>query len=322
MQSITVAVLRGGPSSEYAVSLETGRGVLTALEEANFHTKDVTITQTGDWLVDGFHRQPEQVLQGVDVAFIALHGAYGEDGQVQRLLERFAVPYTGSRPYPSAIAMNKLMTKQLVERIGIKVPKHLLVKRESNGNPLDTAHAVTQLFGPQYVLKPLSGGSSIDTITATTVPELARAMKELLERHDEVLIEERIIGREATVGVVENYRGERLYRMPVVEIVPPAEKDFFDNEAKYNGTTEEICPGRFTRAEREALHELTDRVHTALELRHYSRSDFIITPEGPVFLEVNTLPGLTGESLFPKALEAVGGTYHELIEHLIKLARS
>ena len=320
MKGLKVAVLRGGPSAEYEVSLQTGSSVLITLEQSGFAVRDIVISRHGVWLVDGFPIQPHTALEGVDVAFLALHGEYGEDGGVQRMLERFCVPYTGSEPYPSAIAMNKVLTKDHIQPHGVRTAKHMLIRRSGRPDPVDTAYGINELFGPQFFVKPLRGGSSIDTQVALNVGQLAQVLTSLLQKYDDILVEERIIGREATVGILEDFRGERCYTMPVIEIRPPATNAFFDYTSKYNGSTEEICPGNFTASERKALQSAALTVHKTLGLRHYSRSDFIVTPDGPVFLEVNTLPGLTTESLFPKAVDAVGSSYQELIRHLLQLA--
>ncbi len=319
MRCTEVAVLRGGPSSEYDVSLKTGAGVIAALYDDPVCVRDITITKRGEWMVGGFVKTPEQALTGVDVVFIALHGTYGEDGTVQRILERIGVPYTGSRPYASALAMNKALTKDFLKSQGIRMPQHLRLSREGVADIRQTANSIEKLFGPEYVIKPVSGGSSIDTKMAQGGTELAAVLADIFERVDSVLVEERIRGKEATVGVLEQYRNDKHYVMPAIEIVPPAAADFFSVDVKYTGETEEICPGRFTSSERDELLRTARDIHKAMGLRHYSRSDFIMTNNGAYFLEVNTLPGLTEASLFPKAIEAVGGSYKELVTHLLRL---
>ncbi len=320
MRCTEVAVLRGGPSSEYDVSLKTGAGVIAALYDDPVCVRDITITKRGEWMVGGFVKTPEQALTGVDVVFIALHGTYGEDGTVQRILERIGVPYTGSRPYASALAMNKALTKDFLKSQGIRMPQHLRLSREGVADIRQTANSIEKLFGPEYVIKPVSGGSSIDTKMAQGGTELAAVLADIFERVDSVLVEERIRGKEATVGVLEQYRNDKHYVMPAIEIVPPAAADFFSADVKYTGETEEICPGRFTSSERDELLRTARDIHKTMGLRHYSRSDFIMTNNGAYFLEVNTLPGLTEASLFPKAIEAVGGSYKELVTHLLRLA--
>jgi D-alanine-D-alanine ligase len=322
MTCTEVAVLRGGPSSEYEVSLKTGAGVIAALYDDPVCVRDVIITKGGEWMVGGFVKTPEQALSGVDVVFIALHGAYGEDGTVQRIIERLGIPYTGSQPYPSAMAMNKVLTKDFLRQHGVRMPQHLRLSRDGVADIRQTAHSIEKLFGPDYVIKPVSGGSSIDTTMASGSAALMAALYDIFERVDTVMVEERIRGKEATVGILERYRNDPHYVMPVVEIVPPATADFFSAEVKYTGVTDEICPGRFSATTRDELFATAKVVHRALGLRHYSRSDFMVANDGIYFLEVNTLPGLTEASLFPKAIEAVGGTYRELVTHLLRLARN
>lgn len=313
-----VAVLRGGPSEEYDVSLKTGASVLAALDRERYQPLDVTVTKSGEWLLGGRTRAPREILAGTDAAFIALHGVYGEDGQVQRVLAAAGVPYTGSHAFQSAIALNKAMTKDRLRDAGIRMARHMLVSRSAAGNAEGLARSISELFGPRYVLKPVGGGSSIGTQIVESTPALAVALAKGLAAYEQLLVEEFVSGKEATCGVVNNFRGQPLYALPAVEIVPPVDASFFDYEVKYNGRTEEICPGRFTQGEKAELERLAKLVHETLELSQYSRSDFIIAADGIYFLEVNTLPGLTPESLMPKALNAVGCAYGEFVNHLVE----
>lgn len=320
MKNLRVAVLRGGPSEEYDVSMMTGNEVIASLQRQGVTVIDVIVSKRGEWLVHGFARSPKDALAFADVVFIALHGAYGEDGGVQRELDRIGARYTGSRAYPSALAMNKILTKDILRSAGVKTAPHMRVTRSST-DVRRVAGTIESLFGPTYIVKPISGGSSIGTYKAHGVHELIRALSESLKTREEVLVEQFISGREATVGIVEDLRGERHYRLPAIEIVPPAAHGFFAYDVKYNGETEEICPGRFSRQEKEALEDAALKAHHALGLSHYSRSDFIVNDKGIYFLETNTLPGLTRESLIPKALSAVGHGYDDFVAHLVRTAR-
>jgi len=320
MKLTKVAVLRGGPSSEYDVSLKTGAGVLAVLKDEDIATKDILVTKQGEWLHEGFVRQPEQLLRDVDVVFIALHGQYGEDGTVQRILERLHIPYTGSGPFASMLAMNKMLAKEQVAKLGIKTPRGFKFSRDSIADVRQAAFTLEKLFGPHYVVKPINGGSSMHTAMANGSQELFTALQQTLDAAETVLVEERIFGREATVGVLERYRGEPYYLLPSVEIVPRTSTQFFDTQAKYDGSSDEICPGRFSQLENAELLQTARKVHESLDLRHYSRSDFILGQDGIYFLEVNTLPGLTDQSLLPRSVEAVGGSYRELVMHLLRLA--
>lgn len=312
-----VAVLRGGPSEEYDVSMQTGAGVLGALSNAAYTVEDIVVTRKGEWLKHGKVMEPKDALAATDVVFIALHGSYGEDGTVQRILDRYAIPYTGSKPYPSSVAMNKMLTKELLKTHGVKMAPHMRVTKDSARDLSRIVHTITELFGPEYVIKPVAGGSSIGTRMANSPKTLVARLEEALDTHDDLLVEQRIRGREATAGIVENFREQRRYRLPSIEIVPPAQSDFFAADVKYTGETEEICPGRFRTHEKKRLEELAQLVHEKLDLSQYSRSDFMVTDDDIYFLEVNTLPGLTENSLVPKSLAAVGCSYNDFIEHLL-----
>lgn len=319
MRNIRVGVVRGGPSEEHDVSMLTGAAVLEALSDDSdqFEPVDIVVTRSGSWLYNGREWFPERVLGLVDVVFIALHGAYGEDGKIQRVLDRYNVPYTGSRAYASSMAMNKVLTKDFLRDHNIKMAPHMVVTDASKGNTHRVSEAIGSMFGPQYVIKPVSSGSSVGTMMVQNIAMLPRALDDALKTYDQVLVEKRIIGKEATCGVLNRFRNQDVYALPPVEIVPPEAAGFFDRTVKYDGSTEELCPGRFTRAEKRSMEETARAVHDLLGLSQYSRSDFMVHPDGVYFLEVNTLPGLTTESLFPKAMTAIGSSHKELIRHLI-----
>ncbi len=318
-----VAVLRGGPSSEYDVSLKTGAGVLSALalpidgQGVKYKTKDILITKDGMWHMDGLPTTPEGVSRNADVAFIALHGEYGEDGQVQRILDKFKIPYTGSEPWPSSVALNKALTKDHFKKNGIRTPHGLLVKK-SDDIEVVTAKIFTKI-SPPWFIKPNNGGSSIGAGLCKNREQLTFALKEAFKFSDHVLVEEAISGREATCGVIDDFRDKKYYPLFPIEIIKPKVRDFFDYESKYDGSTQEICPGNFTQQEKEIMQNAAVKIHKSLGLRHYSRADFIVSPRGIYALEVNTLPGLTSESLFPKAMAAVGCSYGGFLDHLISL---
>lgn len=317
---ITVGVLRGGPSSEYEVSLNSGSAVLSNLHPAKYTTRDILIDKDGVWHIAGSSRNPEQALKGIDVVFNALHGEYGEDGRVQRVLEHFSVPYTGSDVFGSALAMHKVFAKRRLMEEGVKTP-HFGVVRIDGGELEAQTHTAFRSVPLPIVVKPATLGSSVGVSIAHNYHEFVSAVRRARSLAPIVLAEEMIAGREATCGVVESFRGQELYSLLPIEIVPPKEKDFFDYEAKYSGGSREICPGNFSPEEMKELQRLASIAHRALGLRHYSRSDFIVTPKrGIYFLETNALPGLTAESLLPKSLNAVGSELPEFLDHVIALA--
>lgn len=320
MRHKRVAVLRGGPSEEYAVSMQSGGSVLDALKALDYAHKDIVITKQGEWLENGFIKDPESALKAVDVVFVALHGRYGEDGQVQRILERSKIPFTGSRGLSSAISFNKDLTKHTLRSHDIKMPRHRRITRNELINIEEEIPHIISEIGSELFIKPVANGSSLGARYIPNKNALHVALTELLEQYEEVMVEQFIRGREATVGVLENFRNESLYALPVVEIVPPGGEPLFSYEHKYNGKTEEIVPGRFSYGEKTLLSDAALLAHKVIGCKHYSRSDFIVAGGEVYFLEINTLPGLAAESLFPKAAAAVGLDFPLLIKHLVENA--
>jgi len=317
MQTI-VGVLRGGPSREHEVSLLSGAAILANLPEERFIVRDIYIDKQGQWHDRGRATSPERILRQIDVALLGLHGEYGEDGEVQKLLELFGVPYTGSGSFGSYLAMHKLMSKMHAREAGLLTPDFRHLERE--GDAEEVAREIIRSFHQPVVVKPVGWGSSVGvSVVGGYAHVLAAIQKLFAEGAESILVEEYIRGDEATVGVVEGLRDEEFYTLPPVTIIPP-EGDFFSYAAKYSGATREVCPGNFSRVESEELQRAAKVMHRDLGLRHYSRSDFIVTPKGIYYLETNTLPGLTEESLLPKSLASVGVSFPDFLAHLVNLA--
>ena len=234
MTRTRVAVLRGGPSGEYDVSLKTGGAVLSNLPE-KYQPIDVFISKEGTWHMHGVRKLPEEVILHTDVVFNALHGSYGEDGKVQKLLDAFQIPYTGSRTLPSAIAMNKVMTKREIWKHGIKTPLYSTI-HISHDIP-KRALAIFRTLPQPSVVKPSDAGSSLGTTLARSFEEMLQGVYRALEFSDTVIVEEYVSGREATCGVVDGFRGQKLYALFPVEIQPKG-SPFFDYEAKYSGDSD------------------------------------------------------------------------------------
>lgn len=317
---IRVGVLRGGPSPEYQVSLDTGASVLENLDSEIYEPLDILISKSGVWHSAGIEKSPEKALKGVDVVFNALHGKYGEDGTVQKVIEQAGIPYSGSGVLASALGINKVASKEIFKRVGLKMPYGVVInlKDLTRGAIRQAYHSVP----PPFVVKPSSAGSSVGVRIVESLPELEEAVVAAFEYSPSVLIEEYIAGQEATCGVVEGFRMAPHYALLPIEIKPGAGSQFFDYNSKYlDGGAEEICPGNFTREEKDMIEAMAVSAHRALDLRHYSRSDFRVSPKRGVFiLEANTLPGLTKNSLIPKALRAAGSSISEFLHHIVSLA--
>lgn len=314
-----VGVLRGGPSSEYEVSLQSGANILASVDQAKYDPLDIFIDRQGHWHVHGLEVTPQKALRGVDVAFNVLHGEYGEGGEVQKILEDTGTLYTGSDAFASALAFNKHATRGVVEPYGIKVAPAIVVERDSDIEK--SALHIFRTFPHPTIVKPATGGSSVGMTVAHSYHGLYDGLHTALEYSPKALVEEYIRGKEATVGVIEGFRGESLYALMPVEIIPPPKHPFFNYEAKYGGESVERCPGNFTESEKKRLTEAAKKIHQTMGAKHYSRSDFIVSKRGVYFLEINSAAavGMTKESLFPKAIDAVGSKMSEFIDHIVGL---
>ncbi len=315
-----VGVLRGGPSSEYDISLKSGANVLEHLDREKYEARDIFIDKDEQWHVHGRAQTPEKALAGVDIAFNVLHGEYGENGVVQKLLEEIGVPYTGADAFTSTIAFNKHATREIVKKLNVKVAQGVLVEP---GDDLDALSLhLFRTFPHPTIIKPVVGGSSVGMTVADSYHALREGLEHALSVSPTVLVEEFIKGREATVGVIDHFRGQKSYALFPIEIIPPPKHRFFNYEAKYGGESKEICPGNFSDAEKQVLCDAAIKVHEALGTKHYSRSDFIVSKRGIYFLEINSAAavGMTKESLLPKALHAVGSSVTEFLDHVITLA--
>lgn len=247
------------------------------------------------------------LCQAADLAFLALHGAMGENGQLQATLDAFGIPYTGSGYAGSLLAMDKDVSKRLFRFVGVPTPEWVCYDARTM-----TAKDVADAVGLPCVVKPCGCGSSVGVSMADTMEELAAAL-EAASEYGTVIVERKITGRELTVGVLD---GETL---PVVEIIPT--EGFYDYKNKYQGTTREVCPAEIDDATARKASELALLGFDALHLKGYARFDFLLDGEGELWcLEANTLPGMTPTSLFPFAASKVGISYNALCERLVLLA--
>lgn len=318
MNKIRVGVMRGGLGGEYHVSLRTGANVILALSKnEKYEVHDILITNAGEWHIDGVPTSPNKLMEKVDVVFNALHGEFGEDGKVQRILENFNIPYTGSTAVSSAIGMNKDLAKKYFSAVGLKVPRGIVVARGEEVNDV-LVRVGKEIRGP-YVVKPLSGGSSIGLSLAHNDKELIAGIESALSHSEKAIIEEYVVGREVTLGVVDASSGLSSYATPPLEILLPL-GTLFDYDQKYRNLSHPVGPARMGESERRSLEEAAIRAHSHLGARHYARYDFILTEDGPCLLEVNTLPGLTNTSLLPKSLELHGLNLPEFIDYVVTLA--
>ena len=253
-----------------------------------------------------------ELCQMADCVFLGLHGADGEDGKIQAALDLLGVPYTGSDHLSSAMAMDKAVTKRIMEANGIRTPRW-----QDLHYTLEDVPRLAETLPVPCAVKVVNGGSSIGVVLPDTREELAQALRDVLPYGNHVVVEEKITGRELTVPVLDNAC------LCAIEIVPP-EGSSFDYVATYQSGSEgarELCPAPITPEEQQMLGEAALKLHRALGLSVYSRTDFLLDGEGRAWcLEVNTLPGMTPASLIPKAAAAAGISYGELCEKILLLS--
>ncbi len=306
----SVAVLMGGPSSEHVISLKSGHGVVEALTRRGWLVQAIEIPYEST--VEQASQCARRALteREVDVAFIALHGPFGEDGTIQRLCESLGVVYTGSSAQASQAGLDKVASRRRFERIGLRVPQWQVVDAADR----ERCEQLRKTLQLPVVVKPTNQGSSLGVSIVRERGGFASAI-ELAARYDtRVLIETFINGRELTVGILGDVA------LPIVEIKPIG--PFFDYTAKYTpGMTEYLVPAPLEAALAARVQEAGRRAHQALGCRHFSRVDLMLDENHqPVVLEVNTIPGLTSTSLLPKAAACLGISYDELCERLVLMA--
>jgi D-alanine-D-alanine ligase len=322
MTRTRVGVLRGGTSNEYNLSLKTGAAMLLALPEEKYEVRDILIDKQGRWHLRGMPADPMRALAQIDVALNALHGGIGEDGTVQRILERAGVPYTGSRAHSAALSLNKIRAREVLQQASVRMPHGIAFSLENALNTGDMAQAVFSQFGPPYIVKPSMDGASYGIRYVPTIVELPDAIGDTLDAFGDALVEEYVRGHEATVGLIEGFRKEPLYVLPPAQVHLPESHPFLHSDHHESASLRYSVPSSFTHDEKKSLAEMARAAHRALGLHHFSRADVILTRRGPVLLEVNAIPGLYEGSAFPHMLSAVGSSVREFLEHAIYLARS
>lgn len=321
MRKLTIAVLMGGQSGEREVSLSSGSNVLEALLSRGHRAYPVEISPEGFWVKKRENASSnisilESFAQSLnpkpDIVFIALHGPKGEDGTVQGLLEMAGIPYTGSGVLASALGMDKHRSRLIFQKYGLATPPNILLFR---GEPFqEKLEQGAEEFGFPLVVKPNDSGSSLNVVISSSFDKLKAGIEEILKVSSAVLIEKYLQGIELTVPLLGN---DDPMPLPVIEIVPPGL--FFDFRAKYNGSTQEICPARVEGGVFRKAQDIARIAFKALDCRGFGRADMIFSHGEIYLLEVNTIPGLTNESLFPKSARVAGFDFPDLIEEIVRL---
>ncbi|OGD66670.1 hypothetical protein A3F08_03350 [Candidatus Berkelbacteria bacterium RIFCSPHIGHO2_12_FULL_36_9] len=309
MRKIRLAILIGGISSERDISLISGKEVVKALDKKKYEIK---IYDPKSDLIKLAKDRKE-----IDVVFPVLHGFGGEDGTIQGYLELLKLPYVGSGVLSSALAMDKKMSKVIYKNNGLLTPKTIILSRpDIEKNLSGVLQNIRKTIGLPCVVKANNHGSSIGVYIVKNEKDLKKAINDAFKLDNEVLVEEYIKGIEVTGAVLGNQNPKAL---PIVEIIPPEGK-FFDREVKYSGATQEIVPARLSEELTKQVQDVAVKAHLMLGCRGFSRTDMIIKKPKIYVLETNTIPGLTSESLFPKAAKVTGISLTNLLEKLIVLS--
>ena len=306
-KKITLALLAGGRSGERQVSLMGAEGVEKALDTTRY-----TVVRY-DPLTD--LAKIAATAAEIDFAFILLHGLWGEDGTVQGFLDLLDIPYQGSGVTGSALAMDKNLAKELYRLHGLPVADwRIVADRDDDCSPSE----LVSTLGLPLVVKPVCDGSSLGMTIVKDEKDLQEAMHKALVHGGRAMVERFVVGREITVGVIGN---DDPVALPLVEIIPGEDFEFFDYDAKYKpGATREICPAEVDADITRRAQEYGVAAHKALQLRGYSRTDMMLAESGELFLlETNTIPGMTPTSLYPQAAAAYGLDFSALLEKLIDL---
>jgi D-alanine-D-alanine ligase len=294
-RSLNIVVFLGGPSAEREVSLRSGKAVARALSSLGHKVTEIDPVP-GKW----------RIPSGTEVVFLALHGSYGEDGTVQEELEALEVPFTGCDARSSRIAFDKVITKERLVSANIPTASYAVIRDGKAPFPPGLNFPV--------VAKPVRQGSSVGLRFIDRLEDWSAGLGESLRFDSEVLVEERVVGRETTVAILDGVA------LPIVEVRP--KQGTYDYQNKYtSGATEYFCPAPFDEATTARIQESALGAFKVVGGRDYARVDVMVTQQNtPVVLEVNTLPGMTETSLFPKAAAAAGMTYAEVCEKMVELA--
>jgi len=330
-----VFVFMGGPSTEHSVSLVSGTGMVRALDAHKYDVHPVLIAVNGEWTwskkaltpyqLQNFNvnffagaensmqkkmRPSPEELKPIDIALIALHGRFGEDGRIQALLEYADIPYTGSGVLSSALAMDKIMSKEIFKAKSIPTADFRVWQREDISE--ETIKEAFENLGSPLVIKDPLGGSSLGMGFAKNSEEAIALCKKLFEDAHRLLVEQFIAGREASCGYIEGCEP-----LPPTEVIMTT-REFFDYDAKYNGEVIETTPAEFSADLTKRIQDIARKAHEVLDCAVYSRTDVRIDKDGNLFvLETNTLPGMTPTSFLPQQAKHISLDYSALVEALL-----
>ena len=354
---IRVAVLFGGKSNEHSISVASAGGVLGAIDQSRYEVIPVGITKAGRFVpvhedpssfalanglkeikssgdelrfaVDGSRELflidkagKEESLGLIDVVFPVLHGKYGEDGTIQGFLELTGIPYVGNKVLASANAMDKEFSKRLFVQAGIPTPDFAVITaKQMVNNPEAALEKLSSLGKLPLFVKPARAGSSVGITKVNNLQDLPGAVADALEHDDKVVVEVGVQAREIECGVIEGL-GDEPERVSVAGEIIVTGRDFYDFDAKYldSNAAKLVCPAQLSDAELKQMQQLAKKAFRALGCEGLARVDFFLTKDGFMLNEINTMPGFTSISMFPRCFEQSGLGFSDLVDHLIQVA--
>ena len=314
-----IGVAMGGYTSEHDISIKSGENVIKLLSKASFEISKIIVTKE-NWIVeykdekikldlDSFTFLYKKKRIEFDVIFNSIHGSPGENGELQLKLKKLNIPFTGVNQEVAKMTYDKFKTLNYLKKFGITVSKNILIKRNQSYD----LKKIIKFVGLPCFVKANKSGSSYGIEKINFFSEMKKSVENCFKYDDELIIEEYIDGREISVGMID-YKNETLV-LPPTEIV--TKKEFFDYDAKYNGLSEEITPARINDFKKKQLDKICLKIHQLLRMKGLCRADFIYKNEKAYFLEINSIPGLTEESILPKQIMTAGIKIEDIIHDMV-----
>lgn len=318
IKNLKIGVLRGGPSHQYDISLKSGAHVLNNLPDG-LNPLDIFISRDGVWYMQGVRREPEKILRNVDIVWNALHGSFGEDGKIQKILKTLGINHTGSDTFGSALAINKHLSRNVLSKHNFKRPISTVMLPHENTYP--NLNELFRSFPQPSIIKPLTGGSSVGVTIAHNFDDFKKGIERALLFSGGALIEEYIHGEEVVCCVIDNLDGTSSYALQPLSIKKPEKNYHYSFEMKLSDESDHISHAELSLEEKTAIQEQAILAHRTLGLCHYSNTDFIIHPKRGIYiLEVNSLPQLTANSPLSISLQKSGIEFSDFIDHVVTLA--
>ena len=335
-----VGVIRGDLNNRTKNSLENGSRVISyfSLEKMrdSYKLVDIFIDRGEQWYLNGVLTDLDKIAQQIDVAINTIYGEFGEDGKIQQILDQLDIPYVGSDSVSSALSYDKNTTKIALSNLKIRNPRHLLfpayfrdldssqneseIREQKKEYATNKARDVWAKLSPPWIIKPLTGGSSLGVSICNSIEDLVQAFLSGVEADSSLIAEEYIKGQEGSIVSINNFRGQDVYTFPPAQIIIPKDKAFCDSELKNSGKMKIVCPGNFPTGQSKEIEKIAKQIHKELNLRHYSKIDFIINRNGIYIIEINTIPEYQDNSVLNNSLLSVGSNMVEFLIHSIDMA--